>query len=82
MTFGSKIYRSVLYFVFQFEKQKNFQVVTSPTWTLQVLRARRVMLELGGERNFPTSVAFVIICFFVTPVCAILIRVNQNRKFF
>ena len=34
------------------------------------------MLEFGGEQNFPTSVAFLIICFFVTPVCAILIRDN------
>ena len=32
--------------------------MTSCTWT-QVVRARRVMLELVGDQNFPTSVAFV-----------------------
>lgn len=56
---SSGICQSLTQFLFRFVKLKNIQVVTSCTWTLQVVRARRVMLELGGDQNFSTSVAFV-----------------------
>ena len=47
----------MIFFVSSRNSEKSIQVVTSSTWSLQVVRARRVMLELRGDQNFLSCTA-------------------------